>query len=407
MLVTVAAMTLTVVGIGADGWQGLPERGRAALRSAEVVLGGARHLDLLPEDIAAERRTWPSPLRDGLPALLTDIGDQRVVALASGDPFLSGIGTTLVDVLGAEGITDVVPAVSSVALARAAMRWSAESTTWVSLVGREAHRLLRHVEPGARLLVLIGDGTSAMRVAAILTEEGFGESMITALSDLGGPDEAQHAASARTWHGKPSDLTILAIECRGGGHWWSRTPGLPDDAFEHDGQLTKRDLRASAVARLAPRPGELLWDVGAGAGSVAIEWLRSHPRNRAIAIERDPVRAARIRRNAERLGVPELRVIEGTAPGALSGLDRPEAIFVGGGASRDGVLEGCWEALVAAGRLVVHGVTLETESLLAQWHSRHDGGELTRIQVEQVEPIGDFSGWSPARAVTQWSAVKR
>ncbi|WP_293787050.1 precorrin-6y C5,15-methyltransferase (decarboxylating) subunit CbiE [uncultured Aeromicrobium sp.] len=400
-------MTLTVVGIGADGWEGLPSRAREVVIGADIVVGGARHLDLLPEEVAAQRREWPSPLREGLPGLFADLGDRRVVALASGDPFLSGIGTTLVDVLGADAIDDVIPAVSSVALARAAMRWSAEHTTWVSLVGRDAHRILRYVEPGARLLVLVADGTTATRVAAILTEEGFGESELTALSELGGPGQSRRTASARTWHGTTPNLTVLAIECRGAGRWWSRTPGLPDEAFDHDGQLTKRDIRASALARLAPRPGELLWDVGAGAGSVAIEWMRAHPRNRAVAIERDPVRAARIRRNAARLGVPELEVVEGAAPEALKDLQRPEAIFVGGAASRDGVLDACWEALVPAGRLVVHGVTVETESLLVRWHEQHEGGELTRLHVEQLEPLGAFSGWTPSRAVTQWAATRR
>lgn len=399
-------MTLTVVGIGADGWEGLTARGRDAVLAADVVLGGARHLELLPEDVAAERREWPSPLREGLPALLAELGDRDVVALASGDPFLSGIGSTLVDLLGPEGVHDVIPAVSSIALARAAMRWSAEHTTWVSLVGRDAHRILRYLEPGARLLVLVADGTTATRVAAILTDEGFGESELTALSELGGPHASRRSSSARTWHGTTPNLTVLAVECRGAGHWWSRTAGLPDDAFEHDGQITKRDIRASALSRLAPRPGELLWDVGAGAGSVAIEWMRAHPRNRAIAVERDPVRASRLRRNAARLGVPELEVVEGAAPDVLGGLERPEAIFVGGGASREGVLDACWDALVPAGRLVVHGVTIETETLLMRWHDRHEGGELTRLHVEHVEPIGSFRGWTPSRAVTQWAVTK-
>lgn len=406
-LVTVAAMTVTVVGIGADGWDGLSPRARTAVERAELVLGSPRQLGLLPSGIEAEQRELPSPLREGLASFAQEAGSRPAVVLASGDPFLSGIGSTLLDVLGADAIEDVVPAVSSVTLARAAMRWAAESTSWVSLVGRDAYRLLRHLEPGARLLVLVSDTTTATHVAAILTAAGFGESRITALSDLGSAEESRRDALARMWHGKTPPLTVLAIECDGPGPWWSRTAGLDDDAFENDGQLTKRDVRASALARLAPRAGELLWDVGAGAGSVAIEWMRAHPRNRAVAIERHPERAARIRRNAERLGVPELEIVEGTAPEALGDLPRPDAVFVGGGATREGVLDAAWEALVPAGRFLAHGVTIETESLLASWHDRHEGGELTRISVEHAEPIGGFTGWSPSRAVTQWSAIKR
>lgn len=400
-------MSLTVVGIGADGWDGLATRSRAAVEAADVVIGGARHLELLPAAVKAEQREWTSPLRDGLPELLHDVEGRTVVVLASGDPFLSGVGTTLTDVLGPAAIDEVLPAVSSLALARAEMRWSAERTTWVSLVGRDASRLLRYLEPGARLLVLVGDGTAATHVAAILTAAGFGESRITALSDLGSPEQSHREADARLWHGKTPPLTVLAIACDGPGPWWSRTAGLPDTAFEHDGQLTKRDVRASALARLAPRAGELLWDVGSGSGAVAIEWMRAHPRNLAVAIERDPDRAARIHRNAERLGVPELQVVEGVAPEALAGLDRPDAVFVGGGATGEGVLDACWEALIPAGRLVAHGVTVQTETLLASRNEQHEESELIRIGVQRAEPIGGFTGWTPARTVTQWAATKR
>jgi len=400
-------MSLTVVGIGADGWDGLAVRSRAAIEASDVVVGGARQLGLLPDAVGAERREWTSPLREGLPALLRDADDRDVVVLASGDPFLSGVGSTVTDVLGADAIDEVLPAVSAIALARAEMRWSAERSTWVSLVGRDASRLLRYLEPGARLLVLVGDSTTATHVAAILTAAGFGESRITALSDLGSAEQSRREADARLWHGKTSPLTVLAILCDGPGPWWSRTAGLPDDAFEHDGQLTKRDVRASALARLAPRTGEMLWDVGAGAGAVAIEWMRAHPRNLAVAIERDPDRAGRIRRNAERLGVPELQVVEGAAPQALAGLARPDAVFVGGGATGEGVLDACWEALIPAGRLVAHGVTMQTETLLAARHERHEESELTRISVQRAEPIGEFTGWTPARTVTQWAATKR
>lgn len=396
-------MVVTVVGIGADGWPGLSPAARQEVCAADLVLGGRRQLDLLPAGIAAEQRPWPSPLRPGLPALVEEVAGRRVVALASGDPLVSGIGTTLIEVLGADRVR-VLPAVSSVALARAAVGWSAESTSWVSLVGRDDHRLLRQAIPGARLLVLVGDGTAASRVAALLTSVGLAESRMVALSNLGGTDESRRESTAAQWSGDTPDLTILAVECRGSGGS-ALSAGLPDRAYEHDGQLTKRDLRTSALSRLAPRPGEHLWDVGAGAGSVGIEWLRTDPRLSAVAIERDAERAERIARNAARLGVPELRVVAAAAPGAFDGLAAPDAVFVGGGATIDGVIDGCWAALRPGGRLVVHGVTLETEALLASWRGR-EGGELTRITVEHAEPIGAFTGWRPTRTVTQWAVVK-
>ncbi|KAA1424445.1 precorrin-6y C5,15-methyltransferase (decarboxylating) subunit CbiE [Mumia zhuanghuii] len=396
-----------VVGIGADGWDGLSEPARDRVRAADVVLGGSRQLDLLPNVDGQVRRAWPSPLRDGLVPLLDDLEGTTVVALASGDPMVSGIGTTLVALLGAEAV-EVVPAVSSIALARARMRWSAETTDVVSLVGRDPHLVLRWLGPGRRLLVLSSDERTPAVVASLLVEAGYGTSAMTVLADLGGPSEARVDGAAQTWGDRESPrLNVIAISCAAP---YDVAPlalvgGLPDDAFEHDGQLTKRDLRASALARLVPLPEALLWDVGAGAGSVGIEWLRAHPSARAIAVERDPERAARIRRNAARLGVPALGVVEGAAPGALADLVRPDAVFVGGGATRPGVLEACWDALRPGGRLVAHGVTLETEALLARWFGEH-GGELTRLQVEHAEPIGGFTGWTPARAVVQWAVTK-
>ncbi|MGN6130156.1 MAG: precorrin-6y C5,15-methyltransferase (decarboxylating) subunit CbiE [Nocardioidaceae bacterium] len=400
---------ITVVGIGADGWDGVSQAGRARIESARVVLGGRRHLDLLPDVAGQRRQPWPSPLRDRLPGLLASLGAEaaaggHVVALASGDPLVSGIATTLIDLLGRDEVT-VVPAVSSVALARAAMRWPAQSHAVVSVVGRDVALVRRELAPGRRILVLSSDEHTPREVAALLVAEGYGESVLTVLGDLGGREQTSFRfARAVLFPGEDGDLprlNVVAIECVGAslGGW---VAGLPDDAFEHDGQLTKRDLRASALARLCPVPGEHLWDVGAGAGSVGVEWMRAHPSCSATAVEADADRAARIRRNAARLGVPRLEVVLGRAPGALAGLDTPDAVFVGGGATRDGVLDACLAALRPGGRLVVHGVTLETEMLLGRRY-QEQGGELTRISVETTAPVGTFTGWTPARTVTQWA----
>jgi precorrin-6Y C5,15-methyltransferase (decarboxylating) len=389
-----------VIGIGGDGWAGLTASARLQVESAAVVIGGRRHLGMLPTVPGQRREPWPSPLRQALPAFLAGLGDGPVVALASGDPLVSGIGTTLVDVVGADRVV-VEPATSSVALARARMCWSAEGCTVVSLVGRDPHLVLRELAPGRRILALSSDETTPAVVARLLSEAGYGESRLTVLGDLGAPAESRRDGRAATWAGPAPRLNILAIEAHGArGAGW--VAGLPDAAFEHDGQLTKRDLRASALARLAPAPGEHLWDVGAGAGSVAIEWMRAHPTCTATAIEADAARSARIGRNAARLGVPDLDVVLGRAPDALADLPAPDAIFVGGGATRAGVVDACLAALRPGGRLVVHGVTLETEQLLASLYREH-GGELTRISVEAAAPIGSFTGWTPARAVTQWA----
>jgi precorrin-6Y C5,15-methyltransferase (decarboxylating) len=396
---------VTVVGIGADGWAGLPDTSRRIVEAADVVLGGARHLALLP-DATQVRQSWPSPLRDGLPALLEKFDGRNVVALASGDPLVSGIATTLVDLMGSEAVT-VVPALSSVALARARMRWSAESTEVVTLVGRDPHLVARSLAPGLRLLVLSSDGTTPAVVAGLLTEAGYGASPMSVLADLGSDHESRMDGVAASWGQAESPaLNVLAVELvSDGSRLLGFTAGLPDDAFDHDGQITKRDVRASALARLAPMPGQLLWDVGAGAGSVAIEWMRAHPTCRAIAVEARDDRVVRIASNAASLGVPGLVVVTGHAPEALAGLEEPDAIFVGGGANEPGLIDACWSALRPGGRLVVHGVTLETETVLAQRYAEL-GGELTRLHIEHGAPIGSFTGWTPSRTITQWSVTK-
>lgn len=393
---------VTVVGIGADGWEGLGRDTRAIVNGADVVVGGARHLGMLPPNQQL-RRPWPRPLRAQVKEFLESF-DGTIVALASGDPLVSGIGSTLIEVIGAENVK-IIPAVSSVALARARMKWAAESVEVVSLVGRDPHHVLRALAPDHRLLVLSGDGSTPETVAQLLVDAGYGDSALTVLSELGGPDEQREAKTAATWSGDAPALNVIAIVCKGKAPARGWAGGLPDDAFEHDGQLTKRDIRASALARLSPQPGQLLWDVGSGAASIAIEWMRAHPTCRATAIEAREDRAKRGADNAVRLGVPTLSIVNGHAPEALEGLDAPHAIFIGGGATEPGVLEACWSALRPGGRLVVHGVTLETESILARWYGEY-GGELSRLHVEHAAPIGSFTGWTPTRAITQLSLLK-
>ena len=392
-----------MVGLSARGWSDLPERLRTLIQQAEVLLGSQRHLDLIPRFPAQQRLAWPSPLREGLPMLLNEISGRRVVALASGDPLIAGIGSTLIEILGTAAVR-IHPAVSSVALARARMGWSEESIQLVRLRGDDLDAVRRCLFPGRRLIILSRDAASPAAVAHLMTEEGYGESTITVLGDLDTETESRIEAAARDWAGSAPALNVVCVTCVGQGPAASLTPGLPDEAFDHDGQLTKRDLRASALARLMPRPGELLWDVGAGAGSIAIEWMRSDPSCRAVAVERNLDRIKRIRRNAEALGVPGLEVRHGEAPGALVSLPRPHAVFIGGGGTTE-TIDRSWSALQPGGRLVVHAVTQETEMILADCWKRY-GGELSRLSVEHLEPIGRYHGWRPARAVVQWSSIK-
>ncbi len=398
-----APRLVTVVGIGADGWSGVPERLRSLVLEAKVVFGGERHLALLPPVEGQEREPWPSPLRAGLPDLFKRHAYREVVALASGDPLQSGIGSTLVDLLGPDRVV-VEPALSSVTLARARMGWPAESVAIASVVGRDLRLVLRELAPGRRVLVLSSDASTPEHLSGLLVMAGYGRSTMTVFGDLGSDRESRVVATADDWSGEAPDRNIVALELSGPvvGSW---AAGLPDHAFENDGQLSRRDVRAAALARLAPQPGELLWDVGAGAGSIGIEWMRAHPTCSAIAVESDPERAMRIRRNAVALGVPSLEVVTGRAPEALLKLAKPDAVFVGGGATVAGMFAYCQRSLQPGGRLVAHGVTLETEQVLASAYAR-DGGELTRISVEQAVPLGSSTGWTPARAVTQWAWTK-
>ncbi|MGY5123248.1 precorrin-6y C5,15-methyltransferase (decarboxylating) subunit CbiE [Streptomyces nigrescens] len=417
---------LSVVGIGADGWDGLPAASRQALCAAEVLIGGARQLALLPEECAGERVPWPSPLRPAVPGLLAAYAGRRVCVLASGDPMFYGIGRTLTEVIReqtavgagetaggspAPGIGPrlrILPHPSSVSHACARLGWPLEDTEVVTLVGRPTENLVRALYDGRRVLVLSAGAGTPAEVAALLRAHGFGPTRMRVLEQLGGPRERTAEGTADDWDAPPGDpLNVLALDCRRapGTPPLSAVPGLPDAAYEHDGQLTKRHVRAATLAALAPAPGELLWDIGGGSGSIAIEWLRAHRSCRAVSVERDPVRAERIGRNAQALGVPGLRVVSGSAPAALDGLPTPDAVFIGGGLTAPGLLAACWTALPAGGRIVANTVTLESEALLADWYRRH-GGELVRLAVAHAVPVGGFTGWRQAMPVTQWAAVK-
>ncbi len=396
-----------VVGIGADGWDGLSPRARRAVEDADVLRGSARQLALVPDDVPVERVPWPSPMAPALASLGTDHPGRRVVVLASGDPMLSGVGTSLVRLHGA-GAVEVLPHPSSVTLACARLGWAVEETQVVTVVGRPVELLLPHATPGRRLLVLGSDGGTPAQVARLLAGHGYGASRLTALAQLGGPVERRFTGTAGDWpHAETDPLVVTAVEVAAdpGTVPLPTVPGLPDDAYAHDGQLTKRDVRAVTLARLAPLPGQLLWDVGAGAGSIGIEWMRVHPSCRAVAVESDGARARRVADNAARLGVPGLQVVEGRAPAALDGLPAPDAVFVGGGLTSEGLLETCWAALHLGGRLVANAVTVEGEAVLAAWRARV-GGELIRLSVAQAAPVGGYTGWRPAMPVTIWSAGK-
>jgi precorrin-6Y C5,15-methyltransferase (decarboxylating) len=373
---------------------------------AEVLMGSGRQLELVPPSVTAERVPWPSPMTEALPGLFETHGDRAVVVLASGDPMLSGIGTTLTRLLGAERVR-VLPAPSSVSLACARLGWAVEDTQVVSLVGRPIELLHPHVQPGRRLLVLGSDGDTPKQVAALLSARGYGQSLITVLGGLGGPDEEVRTGTAATWSQPAPALVVTAVECRAerGTMPLPTTPGLPDGAYESDGQLTKSEVRAITLARLAALPGQMLWDIGAGSGSIGIEWMRAHPTCRAVAVEASAERAERIVRNASRLGVPYLRVVHGHAPDVLPRLPQPDAVFIGGGVTTPLLLDACWDALPVGGRLVVNAVTVESEAVLGSWHARV-GGELVRVSVQRAEPLGGFTGWKPAMPVTIWSVTR-
>jgi len=398
---------VVLIGIGADGWSGLTRPAMAQIELAGVVIGGPRQLAMLPDTVVAERVPWPVPLRPAVVELVERYRSQGLVVLASGDPMFFGIGRALVEDVGSESLR-VLPHPSSISLACARLGWPVEDTDVVSLVGRPLASLTASLHDGQRLLVLSCDANTPASVAKLLTDKGFGRSALTVLDRLGAPDEVRRSGVAESWAGGLGNaLNVVAVECvlSPGSTRLGLAPGLSDAAYEDDGQLTKREVRAVTISSLAPAPGELLWDIGAGAGSVAIEWMRAHRSCRAIAVESDPERAGRIGRNAEALGAPGLRIVTGRAPAALSQLPSPDAIFIGGGLTVGGVLDVAWAALKPGGRMVANTVTLESEALLYQWHARH-GGELIRIATSRAKAVGGFTGWQAAMAVTQWSVTK-
>ena len=395
---------LTVVGIGEDGFKGLGRNARHALLRASRIVGGQRQLDLLPVCIRGERQLWPSPF--SLEPVLARRGE-AVCVLASGDPMFYGVGASLARQVPADELL-ILPAPSSVSLAAARLGWPLQDVVTLSVVARPLAALNAHLASGLRLLVLSNDGQSPAAMAEQLAERGFGASRLSVFEHLGGPDERRIDGIARDWPGEPiAALNLVAIDCVADANTarLSRLAGLPDSAFKHDGQLTKRDVRAMTLARLAPMPGELLWDVGAGSGSIGIEWMRAHPSCRALAIEADEGRQLLIEHNRDALGVPGLQLIRGTAPHALAGLEAPDAIFIGGGVTRDGVLDTCWQHLRPGGRLVANAVTLQSEMTLMAWREQH-GGELTRIHVAQAQPLGDFDTWRQALPITLLEVIK-
>jgi precorrin-6Y C5,15-methyltransferase (decarboxylating) len=404
-------VSVTVVGVGDDGWPGLTEEARGVLREAPLIVGSTRHLALMP-DLPGRRAHLPSPLLPQLDELVA--ANPGLCLLASGDPMLHGLGATLARRLGA-GQVRVLPAVSSVALACSRLGWAEHEIDVVSLVSRPAEAVLPAVQPGARVLVLSRDGSTPAVLTALLADRGWGRTQVTVLEHLGGGAERLRGpCPARSTGPEPfggsepfADLSVVALECQPDATTTvlPRVPGLPDDAYETDGQLTRREARALALAALAPGPRQLLWDIGAGSGSIGIEWMRADPRARAIAVEVRADRAERVRRNAETLGVPGLDVVCGAAPGTLAGLDQPDAVFVGGGLTTDDMLETCWKRLPPGGRLVAHAVTVESEAILHEWQ-RAVGGQLVKLALSYAGPLGGFTTWRPALPITQWQVIR-
>jgi precorrin-6Y C5,15-methyltransferase (decarboxylating) len=397
---------LSIVGIGEDGIGGLSPVARGLVTNADIVFGGERHLALANQLIRGEAKPWPSPFSRAVGEVLAMRGRQ-VCVLASGDPFFYGVGSVLANHVKPEE-TLVVPAPSAFSLAAARLGWALPDIALVSVHGRELDRIRPHLHPCARVLALTSDNDGPAALARLLTELGFGTSRLTVLEALGGANErVRRAQAARFDLADIAALNTVAVEVEAapGARVIAYGAGLDDALYEHDGQITKREIRAITLSSLAPLRGQLLWDIGAGSGSVAIEWMLAHPSMRAVAIEAREDRAARIRRNAAAFGVPGLEIIEGRAPDLLRELARPDAIFIGGGASAPGVLDAAIGALRPGGRLVVNAVTLETEAELAPRHAAL-GGTLTRIAISRAEAVGGKTGWRAAMPVTQWVWVK-
>lgn len=397
------ARWLSIIGIGEDGRSGLAPAAAAALDAARVVYGGRRHF-ALAGPLQAEIRPWPSPIHTAYPGILARRGAPTCI-LATGDPFHYGIGAEIARLVPPSEIC-AFPQPSAFSLACARLGWPLAECGLVTLHGRALTRIVPQLQPGARLLVLSWDGATPGALAALLAKQGFGASTVTVLEAMGGPRERIRAARADAFALEDIDpLNTVAIAVAGHGRALPLAPGLDDGLFENDGQLTKAEIRALTLAALRPHPGLHLWDIGAGAGSIAIEWMLRHPSLRATAIEARPDRAERIRRNAETLGAPDLTVVTGAAPEALVGLPPPDAVFIGGGVSEPGILSSAVAALQPGGRCVANAVTLEGEAaLLAAFAAQ--GGSLRRYSVQRASPVGGLHGWRPAMPVTQWAWTK-
>ncbi|MDH3658546.1 MAG: precorrin-6y C5,15-methyltransferase (decarboxylating) subunit CbiE [Alphaproteobacteria bacterium] len=405
-----APVWLSVIGIGDDGLASIGPRARAVIEVADVVFGGVRHLEMIP-DHPGERRPWRQPLEhslDDIEALRPEgLGGKKVVVLASGDPMCFGVGALIAKRFAGDEI-QMLPVASAFSLACARLGWALQDVETLSLHNRPPSTLRRYLQPGARLVALTRDGDTPHLVASLLVEMGFGPSHIHVFEHLGGTNERRVDATAERWAAKDiTALNTVAIECIAGpsARVFAGAPGLPDDAFASDGMLTRREIRALTLARLMPFPGQCLWDVGAGSGAVAIEWLRSARRGRAIAIERDKARALRAASNAEALGTPELDVVEAEAPTCFDRLAAPDAIFIGGGITAPDMLSQAWRRLAPGGRLVANVVTLEGERKLMDWQAEH-GGDLVRLAISRAEKVGPYQGWRPAMPITQYAGVK-
>jgi precorrin-6Y C5,15-methyltransferase (decarboxylating) len=397
---------LSIVGLGEGGWPELSQLGQSLIAKAELVIGGERHLAMLPAAIPGRRARWSAPLTLSIEEILAHRG-RPVAVLATGDPLHFGIGVTLARSVAIEEML-ILPTVSAFSLVAARLGWPLAECECLTLHGRPLERLAGFPYPGARLLLLSHDGTTPAQIAAALLRHGFGPSRLVVLEHMGGVRERIVDSTAESWSlAQVADLNTVAVECRAGpgAIAYPRVPGLPDDAFHHDGQLTKREVRAATLSLLAPFPGQLLWDVGAGCGSIAIEWLRAGRDMKAMAIESDARRRDLIAENASMLGTPEIAIVAGVAPQALEGLGPPHAVFIGGGIAAPGVVEGCWTALLSGGRLVANAVTVEGEAALAR-HCATYGGSLARIAVSRAEPLGSHLGWRPLMPITQWSVLK-
>ncbi|MEM8881053.1 MAG: precorrin-6y C5,15-methyltransferase (decarboxylating) subunit CbiE [Pseudomonadota bacterium] len=389
---------MTIIGLGEDGPDGLSPASLRALTAAEIVMGPPRHLALLPQ-LQAEQVEWPVPFADGI-AILQQFRGRRVVVLASGNPFWFGAGSTIARSFDA-GEWTVIPGPSTFAQAAGRLGWPIETTLCLGLHAAPMARLRPHLAPGIRAIVLLRDGAAVAGLARYLVEAGFGDSRLTVLEALGGARERTISATAATLPQEAfAHPVAVALEVAGAGASLSRASGIDDGFFDSDGQITKRPIRALALSALGPRPHETLWDIGGGSGSISIEWLLADPTTEAICIEPRADRAARIRGNADRLGVDRLGVVEGSAPNSLDGLAAPQAVFIGGGLSED-LLHDLCARLAPGTRLVAHAVTLESAALLSAWSARL-GGALLRIELAEAAPLGAKRGWKPAYPVVQW-----